>query len=277
MLKTRLLIGVCLVAATSTILFLDHSSHAAWGFALILVGSCTGGLYEYARLVSRAELRLPAIELALLGGSFLLLQIASPEHDGGPWLLPIVALVVALLLAEGVFRGEPARSEAAALSISALVYVVFLASFVVRIRFLPGIGEAAFYWFLAVNKITDSGAFFTGRAFGRTKLCPSVSPGKTWAGSYGGTLAGVGAGMAVWAFSSMRHVFPWWSIAIAAVPVSVTGQVGDLVESLFKRRAGQKDSGALLPTFGGFLDLLDCLLLSAPFSYYALSWMPRTH
>lgn len=276
MYKTRILLGLVLVSSISVVLWLDHRSHAWWGFAGILVLVCTGGLYEFAKLVSRPDLRLPAIELALLGGAFLLLQISQPPH-GGEYLLPLVALVVVLLLSEGVFRGDPNRSESALLSIAGLVYVCFLASFVTRIRFFDGFGEAAFYWFLAVNKITDSGAFFAGKTLGRHKLCPNVSPGKTWEGSVGGTIAGVGAGMLVWSVSSMHDVFPWWSILLAAIPASVSGQVGDLVESLFKRRAGQKDSGAILPQFGGFLDLLDCLLLSAPFSYYALLWMPRVH
>ncbi|MEK7865631.1 MAG: phosphatidate cytidylyltransferase [Planctomycetota bacterium] len=274
MFKTRILLGLVLVSVISAVLWLDHRYQATWGFAGILVLVCTGGLYEYARLLSRPDLRLPAIELALLGGAFLLLQIAQPPH-GGEYLLPLVALVVVLLLSEGVFRGDPNRSESAVLSIAGLVYVCFLASFVTRIRFFDGFGEAAFFWFLAVNKVTDSGAFFAGKTLGRRKLCPNVSPGKTWEGSFGGTIAGVGAGMVVWSVSPMRDVFPWWAILLAAIPASVSGQVGDLVESLFKRKAGQKDSGALLPQFGGFLDLLDCLLLSAPFSYYALLWMPR--
>ncbi len=274
MFKTRILLGLVLVSAISAILWLDHTHRTVWGFAAILVLICTGGLYEYAKLVSRPDLRLPAIELAALGGAFLLLQISQPP-GGGEYLLPLAALVVVLLLSEGVFRGDPSRAESAVLSIAGLVYICFLASFVTRMRFLPGFGEAAFYWFLAVNKVTDSGAFFAGKTLGRHKLCPNVSPGKTWEGSFGGTLAGVGAGMVVWHFSSMREVFPWWSILLAAVPASVSGQVGDLVESLFKRKAGQKDSGAILPQFGGFLDLLDCLLLSAPVSYYCLLWMPR--
>lgn len=275
MFKTRILLGLVLVSAITTVLWLDHRYQTAWGFAGILVLVCSGGLYEYAKLVSRPDLRLPALELAGLCGAFLLLQIAQPT-DGGPYLLPLAALVVVLLLSEGVFRGDPNRSEAAVLSIAGLVYVGFLASFVTRMRFIdPAWGEAAFYWFLAVNKMTDSGAFFAGKTLGRRKLCPNVSPGKTWEGSVGGTIAGVGAGMLVWHFTAMREVFPWWSILLAAIPASVSGQVGDLVESLLKRKAGQKDSGALLPQFGGFLDLLDCLLISAPFSYYALLWMPR--
>lgn len=275
MFRTRILLGAALILAIVAALWLDDRTGSHWGFAAILVLTCTGGLYEFARIVSRPDMRLPAAELAALGGALLLLQVAQPP-DGGEHYLPLFALVVVLLLSEGVFRGDPGRAEAAVFSIAGLVYVVFLASFVTRIRFLPGFGEAAFYWFLAVNKMSDCGAFFTGKAIGRHKLCPNVSPGKTWEGSVGGTIAGVGAGMVVWAVSSMRHAFPWWGILLAAIPTSVTGQIGDLVESLFKRRAGRKDSGELLPQFGGFLDLLDCLLLSAPFSYYLLHWMRET-
>lgn len=277
MFRTRILLGLVLVASIGAVLWLDHRSQTSWGFAGILVFVCSGALFEYAKLVSRPDLRLPAIELALLGGAFLLMQIRQ-QPDGGPHMLPLATLVVVLLLAEGVFRGDPNRAESALLSIAGLVYVCFLASFITRVRFMDErFGEAAFLWFLTVNKITDSAAFFAGKTLGRHKLCPNVSPGKTWEGSIAGTIAAVGAGMLVWHFSSLRDAFPWWSILLAAIPVSVSGQVGDLVESLFKRKAGRKDSGALLPQFGGFLDLLDCLLFSAPFSYYFLLWMPRTH
>ena len=129
-----------------------------------------------------------------------------------------------------------------------------------RMRMNWQLGSSWVLYALCIVWVADSGAYFAGRMFGRRKLAPQVSPGKTWMGLWGGILAA--AALAVIAT-------PWLSrstLALVALTVVVAAYsvVGDLTESLFKRYAGLKDSGALIPGHGGVLDRFDSLLAAAP-------------
>lgn len=114
---------------------------------------------------------------------------------------------------------------------------------------------------LAIVWLGDSAAYYVGKTWGRHKLAPRVSPNKTWEGAIASTAAGLLAA-AVWSLWRMGRVDP--EILVLAGTVSVAAQVGDLVESLLKRGAGVKDSGAILPGHGGMLDRLDALLFASP-------------
>src|SRR5262249_29551115 len=121
---------------------------------------------------------------------------------------------------------------------------------------------------LATIMSADSAALFAGRAAGRHQLAPRISPGKTWEGLVGGLLGGVVGALVV-----RRLGVAWLRVAqavVLALLVSLAGVTGDLAESLLKRWAGVKDSGALFPGHGGMLDRLDSLLAGAPVLYYYL-------
>jgi phosphatidate cytidylyltransferase len=113
----------------------------------------------------------------------------------------------------------------------------------------------------------DTAAIFAGKAFGKHKLAPSISPNKTWEGSIANFLAAVGAAAALGYFLK----YPMDKMLLLGVSCGVIGQFGDLFESYLKRQAGVKDSGNLLPGHGGVFDRLDSLLMTAPFSYWILS------
>jgi phosphatidate cytidylyltransferase len=121
-------------------------------------------------------------------------------------------------------------------------------------------GQLLLLYLLVLIAAADIGAYFGGRTLGRRKLAPRVSPNKTWEGFWSGVLA-AGCAAAVGGWLLERPLLPWLAVCIGVALISV---VGDLVESMFKRQVGLKDSSALLPGHGGVLDRLDSLSAAAP-------------
>jgi phosphatidate cytidylyltransferase len=136
-----------------------------------------------------------------------------------------------------------------------LAYAALPALALLWIRARPDTGAELTLWTMAVVWATDIGAFFAGRRFGGLKLAPTISPGKTWAGLFGGMIAAglIGAGSGILLY--LQPITLWLGI-----PLAVLAQAGDLFESALKRRAGVKDSGQILPGHGGVLDRLDGLV-----------------
>ena len=122
---------------------------------------------------------------------------------------------------------------------------------------------------LLVVKFTDVGAFFGGKTLGRHKLIPWLSPGKTWEGLACGVFTAGLMGMLCARY--IEHLL-WWKGFIFGIVIGAIGQLGDLLESLMKRDAEVKDSGKLIPGFGGVLDVIDSPLLAAPFAYLMFSF-----
>ncbi len=135
----------------------------------------------------------------------------------------------------------------------------------------PGRGTQLVLVFLATVKLGDVCAYFGGRAFGRRKLAPRISPGKTWEGfaaSFVGAIGGAYLMCAILAAACAQPPFAgWWQPAVWGLVLGPLGVAGDLAESCMKRDAAVKDSGAAVPGFGGILDILDALILAAPVAY----------
>lgn len=139
----------------------------------------------------------------------------------------------------------------------------------INLRDIPTYGEYLTLFMIITVWVCDTGAYFSGRFFGRHKLNREVSPKKTWEGAIGGTLLAIGAAVL------MRHLFlsTFFSVQESiwlGLLVAVVGQVSDLAESVIKRSTGVKDSSNLLPGHGGFLDRFDSYLLLAPLFYYVV-------
>ncbi len=151
-----------------------------------------------------------------------------------------------------------------ALSSSALIFIALPASTLIRLDGVPAIGPRLLLFALVLVWAGDTLAYFTGRAIGRTRMAPQLSPGKTWEGAAANVLGSlaVGAAFSRWLQLDAANVL------IMAALASIAGQAGDLLESAYKRSAGVKDSGALLPGHGGMLDRIDALLLAAPVVWY---------
>lgn len=189
-------------------------------------------------------------------------------------LLPLAVVVFAIrLLGE---RTPETRVEALSSSVFGVVYVPLMLSYMVAIITpLPGDTISAngrlllALWLVAVAKFCDVGALLTGLAIGRHQMSPQISPKKTWEGAAGGLLTsmGVGAGFAWLARDAFPPFLTPAFAALIALPVGALGIVADLVESIIKRRANSKDSGATIPGIGGMFDLSDSIILVAPVGY----------
>jgi phosphatidate cytidylyltransferase len=143
----------------------------------------------------------------------------------------------------------------------------------IELGLYPDAGIFFMLFTLVVVVLTDAGAYFAGRAYGRRKLAPRISPGKSVEGGVGGLLTGVLGGMVTKgifdiSWPELSAALPWTAALVCAALVSVAGTVGDLVESLLKRDAKRKDAGRLLPGMGGILDRIDSGLLGIPIMYY---------
>jgi phosphatidate cytidylyltransferase len=140
-------------------------------------------------------------------------------------------------------------------------YLALPALALIWLRGLPQVGLQIVVWLLAVVWTTDILAYLVGRKVGGPRLAPSISPGKTWSGLCGGVLAAALAGaVTAWAIGSERLLH---AAGLGGL-LAIVSQIGDLIESTLKRRAGVKDSGTLIPGHGGVLDRLDGLILAAP-------------
>jgi phosphatidate cytidylyltransferase len=150
----------------------------------------------------------------------------------------------------------------------AVFYVTLCSAFLVLLRHL----EDGSSWLLVLTAITagsDTGAYYAGRAFGKKKLCPSISPGKTINGAIGGVVTAMVSASLLGAF--LLPEVGCFGLALVAAVIAVVGIAGDLAESIIKRGTGIKDSGTLLGGHGGLLDRIDSLLLTAPLLYLLLS------
>jgi phosphatidate cytidylyltransferase len=180
----------------------------------------------------------------------------------------VLFVLGAATIALGSRRGPAEVFSSVSVSAAGLVVIVIPFSTVVRLNGVDVIGRQLLLFTLVVVWVGDSAAYFAGLAFGRLKMSPHLSPNKTWEGAGANLL---GALLVAAVFAHWMKIAPAHTLAMAALG-SVAGQVGDVFESAFKRSAGVKDSGTLLPGHGGMLDRIDALILAAPAVWYYFQW-----
>ncbi|MDZ4861427.1 MAG: phosphatidate cytidylyltransferase [Candidatus Hydrogenedentes bacterium] len=226
------------------------------------------GLYELFAL-ARARQISPETIGGMLSGTI----VAVSGHFGNTTLTSFMLYGGCLLCAAlHVVRGHYAVAGLAG-TIFGIIYVGWFGAHMIMLHGYGEQGPALVTLLIAVVALTDTGAFFVGRAFGKHKLAPKASPGKTWEGAIGGFCASVLGAFAVYAISRAypQLHFPNWHVAVylyTGAALSVASQFGDLAESVMKRDAGIKDSGNFFPGHGGVLDRCDSFLFAAPFLYY---------
>jgi phosphatidate cytidylyltransferase len=157
-------------------------------------------------------------------------------------------------------------------TIAGILYIGWLLSHLVALRGLDS-GRNLVFLVLFVTWVSDTTAFFVGRRFGRHKLAPTISPGKTWEGTMGGICGAVVVSILFFTPTLFQLPLGAGQVILLSVAVSILGQVGDLIESLLKRNLGVKDSGRLMPGHGGVLDRIDSLILAGIVVYYYAIWV----
>jgi len=169
----------------------------------------------------------------------------------------ILSMVYGLLAVPDTKKG----CETAVKLLAGLLYVALLISFVPLVRGFEN-GLLWLFFVLLTTWAGDTGGYLAGRAFGKHKLFPRISPKKTWEGAAGGLLLSVAVGVVGKLF--VMPEIAWVHVVCLAILLDVAGVVGDLTESMLKRASGVKDSGAIMPGHGGALDRLDSLLFTVP-------------
>ncbi|MEN8149390.1 MAG: phosphatidate cytidylyltransferase [Planctomycetota bacterium] len=275
----RIIIALVNFALAGGLVFIDWNlgSHLATFTAMCVVGVLAQAeiypMFRRMGLDSEAPYGVVAALVLLLWrglGGYTGLTPAEVQAIGAFLLVVVVVTpLIAVMLRVGPrLPGAREDFERIAVTLFGLLVVWFLLSFLLELRMLDnGDGsyrfglKAALLLVLSV-KLGDSAAYVVGRSFGVTPLT-WVSPKKTWEGAG----ASVAAAVLISVVLGVLLGFTWWHMVLFGILTNVAGQFGDLLESLIKRRSGVKDSGRIFKEMGGFLDLVDSLLLAAPVGY----------
>ena len=295
-LRNRLTFGPLMLAGLFLLLWLDHKIQvwtvdynpyrgrgvAGVGLLVLLLIILPPAIVELAHLFA-AERVKPYGHIAAAGCAALLAHAFATQFPQFKDISTstLAFIIVFVMLAAAFARAWGRNTQDAIVhmagTVLATLYLGGLAWFLMALRVkgaqhVRGSTMLIFMILLCV-KFTDIGAYFGGRALGRRKLIPGLSPGKTWEGLFFGllTAAVVGAALATQMDVRRGYQLPWWKGAVFGALIGGVGQVGDLLESMMKRDADVKDSGKLIPGFGGVLDVIDSPLLAAPFAYLLFS------
>lgn len=245
---------------------------AVWLIAIVSAGT----QYEIYGLMEKIG-RRPFKALGTSLGTFMILgpyyaEKALDHPVAGLQASIIAVTIVACCLRILVHRDPADRIETLGSTLVGLIYVPFMLTFMARmLTITPDMSEGLMLilWVIATAKFCDVGALLFGKAFGRHKMSPNTSPGKTWEGAIGGCATSIGVAYAFVFFAQdlfPAFLTPFWA-ALFALPIAALSIISDLVESMMKRSAKQKDSGRFIPGIGGAFDLTDSLILTSPTAF----------
>ena len=253
-------------------------------FALVMVVLAVVGLLEFYGLVEKEGMVCFKgwgifAGVLLMAGTFLHLQgwlglHGTPSRVNDFEVVFLILFVLGLCFLQFLSKSNTKGILAISTTLFGLMYVPWLLNFIQKIYLFPKLGDDGKYYvlyFILVTKLSDSGAYAVGSLIGKHKMIPRISPGKTWEGFGGAIVVSTGASL-LFAHLAGPHLpgMTWVHAIILGVVLSTAAVLGDLIESLFKREAGVKDSGNFFPGIGGILDLLDSLLFNAPLMYLYL-------
>ncbi len=233
-----------------------------WPAAILSIFVCVGAITELMELASK---RIPGVGanylliIALAGG-----WISGVALNPSPLMLLVGLLFVPLIFIFEVFRKDGQTFENLAIASLSLLYIALPMALLILIGGSSGEWEPArVLMIIFIVWVNDIFAYLVGCSIGKHKMCPTISPKKSWEGFFGGLLFAVGFAMAA-GYMMEGDILLWGGLGAV---VALAGVVGDLLESKIKRECGVKDSGTLIPGHGGVLDRFDALLLAAPVAY----------
>src|SRR5438552_2771009 len=278
----RLLTSIVLWTVVISALFSGNKLISDGVFLVIMMALAGFGLAEFYGLVEKRGLicfkgwgifggqLLIASTFFYLSGLLGIREAPAKANDFETSLL--IIFVLGLCVRQFDSKSNTAGILAIATTLFGLMYVPWLLNFIQKINFFPQAkGTYYVFYFILVTKFSDTGAYAVGSLIGRHKMIPRISPGKTWEGFAGAVALSTLASVLFAQLARERLAGMSWKHAVLlGVILGSAAVVGDLIESLFKREAGVKDSGRSFPGIGGILDLLDSLLFNAPLMYLYL-------
>jgi phosphatidate cytidylyltransferase len=278
----RLISSLILWTIILTALFSSNRLVSDYVFLVIIVFLAVTGLAEFYGLVGKRDL-VCFKGWGILGGMLLMVgtflnltgkigSSGSPARVNDFETSFLILFVLGLCLRQFFSRSNTSGLLAISTTLFGLMYVPWLLNFIQKINFFPGVdGHYYLLYFVLITKFSDTGAYAVGSLIGKHKMIPRISPGKTWEG-FGGAIAlsTLASVVFVQFLGAKMPGMNGLHAVILGITLGLSAVVGDLIESLFKREAGVKDSGKFFPGIGGILDLLDSLLFNAPIMYLYL-------
>jgi len=271
MLKQRVITAICLLAALG--LLLTFASVSVFAFSLSLIVAAAA--WEWSRLCGVTDENAQVI-YAIVVGAVSLFCLYSPLVSGAIVLSMLIGLIFWLCVPIQFFLTPTLAPLTEPSRIWLIVGVLVLPVAAVSIQYLRSYSgtdsNGLLLYALAVVWVMDIGAYFSGRRFGKNKLAPLISPGKTWEGVYGG----IACATVLFVLSFVIMDWPdstLYKLLVATIFAAVASVLGDLFESRLKRAAGMKDSSQLLPGHGGVLDRIDGVIAALPVFAFFWPWM----
>ncbi|MEA2013034.1 MAG: phosphatidate cytidylyltransferase [Verrucomicrobiota bacterium] len=283
MLKHRLLSGTTIIFVLLGAFFMSPMISIPI-FSILCLFWISGGVIELFDIVEKLGLDGHR-DLTLLAGILLFFSTMLAgvmqesrfiEYTGG---LVIIFYIIALFVSEFKTKDKAVSIKRNIVSIGCFIYICWGLNSIAKLYFLCDNGPFLAFFMIMVTKSSDIGAYFTGTLTARSKngnhkMIPNISPKKSWEGFFGGIIASIILSLFLYLFFSKslivgeNQVIGYFSAILLGVLLASIGFVGDIAVSMMKRATQIKDSGSFFPGMGGFLDILDSLILTAPFFYY---------
>lgn len=266
-LSTRVLTSVVGFTILSVVVWIG------WAAMLpMLVAVSIMGLYEYIRMLDRNDIDVRRISLAVFATAIIVASLPmwpQTPWPGGSWREAVLTIAVGYMLVMEVMRPGERPLERVVYSLFGLLYIPWLLGYFLMLRYSPDAGDGLLYFALPLlaTFAADIGGYFAGHFYGRQKLAPEVSPGKTVEGAIGGLAFSF---IMVLIIATSTGIWSPFESLLYSILVASASQLGDLSESLIKRALKTKDSGSSLPGHGGWLDRIDSLLFAVPATYLFL-------